>query len=276
MSNDAQVLEVRDSLFAMIGRISRSGSGSENPNQVGLKQRIVVDRLCMCVALVALNTVSSCWMNSVADIIKFGSDTPHNCYLALLILKAICQEAESQHFSNKQKSCIEINLRENLEQVLAFVCLILQTRSQRQLPLESYLEALTAAKSWCRFSTKTFVPNQDFIHVIFSMMENDQETFGKAISVVKKLLVESKFNKALEYNSESTAFSLIPEVDKQFLQAVVLYCINKRDVLVAETQKPFDETKDEELPFARKFTSLLTVLCSDYELLLIRETNESN
>lgn len=42
------------------------------------------------------------------------------------------------------------------------------------------------------------------------MMENDRECFSKAISVVKKLLVESKFVKALEYNSMEQAFSMIP------------------------------------------------------------------
>lgn len=57
------------------------------------------------------------------------------------------------------------------------------------------------------------------------MMEGDRQTFTKAISVVKKLLIESQHAKALENNSEAVAFSMIPDVDKQFLQAVVMYCI---------------------------------------------------
>ena len=57
------------------------------------------------------------------------------------------------------------------------------------------------------------------------MMENDQQTFGKAISVVKKLLIESTYVKALEHNSEEKAFSTIPDTDKQFLQSVIMYCI---------------------------------------------------
>ena len=35
------------------------------------------------------------------------------------------------------------------------------------------------------------------------MIESDQQMFGKSISVIKKLLVESKFVKALEHNSET-------------------------------------------------------------------------
>ena len=54
-------------------------------------------------------------------------------------------------------------MKEGLSKVLGFICQILQTRSQGKLPLECYLEALSASKSWCRFSTATFVPNQEFI-----------------------------------------------------------------------------------------------------------------
>ena len=34
-------------------------------------------------------------------------------------------------------------------------------------------------------------------------MANDRKLFGKAVSVLKMLLVESKYVKALEYNSET-------------------------------------------------------------------------
>ena len=78
------------------------------------------------------------------------------------------------------------------------------------------------------------------------MMESDRETFGKAISVVKKLLIESNFVKALEHNSEELAFSTIPDTDKQFLQSVVMYCIRQRNNFLTETQKPFDEADDED------------------------------
>lgn len=67
------------------------------------------------------------------------------------------------------------------------------------------------------------------------MMESDRETFGKAISVIKKLLIESNFVKALEHNSEELAFSTIPDTDKQFLQSVVMYCIRQRNNFLTET-----------------------------------------
>mmetsp|Transcript_22037 Transcript_22037/g.29443 ORF Transcript_22037/g.29443 Transcript_22037/m.29443 type:complete len:103 (+) Transcript_22037:397-705(+) len=101
------------------------------------------------------------------------------------------------------------------------------------------------------------------------MMESDREMFSKAISVVKKLLIESKYVKVLEHNSEAAAFNTIPDIEKQFLQSVVMYCVRQRDNFVTETQKPFDEADDEDEPFARKFCNLVTVLCSDYEILLI-------
>lgn len=48
-----------------------------------------------------------------------------------------------------------------------------------------------------------------------------------------------------------------------------------RDNFVSETQKAFDEDEDEESPFARKFCNLVTVLCSDYEILLLQPTDEA-
>ena len=56
--------------------------------------------------------------------------------------------------------------------------------------------------------------------------------FGKAVSVIKTLLIESKHVKALEHNRESVAFSMIPEVDKSFLQSIVMYCTRLRDNFV--------------------------------------------
>lgn len=79
----------------------------------------------MCIALVALNTVRTCWMQSIEEVITFGSENPHKCYLALLTLKAISEEAETQHFSMQQKNNIESTMRENLDKVLAFICQIL-------------------------------------------------------------------------------------------------------------------------------------------------------
>lgn len=68
---------------------------------------------------------------------------------------------------------------------------------------------------------------------------------------------------------------MIPDTDKQFLQSITMYCRRQRENFVRETQKPFNEEDDEEQPFARKFCSLVTVICSDYELLLINPSDEA-
>jgi len=115
-------------------------------------------------------------------------------------------------------------MRQNLDRVLTFMSSILETRAANQLPLECYLEALGAAKRWCKYSNRTFVPNQKFIQLIFQIIENDYQMFSKAVSVLKMLLIESQFVKALENNSEALAFQIIPEVDKTFLQSIIMYC----------------------------------------------------
>ena len=148
-------------------------------------------------------------------------------------------------------------MQENLDRVLVFLCQILRTRPQNQFPIEYYLEALSTAKCWCKLSKATFVPNHEFIQIVFHMMENDAQCFSSAISVVKKLLVESKHVKALEYNNEKEAFK-IPEVDRQFLQSIILYCARQRDAFIAQTSQPFSEDDDEEKPFARKICQLVT------------------
>lgn len=107
----------------MLVRVSQEGNAQDvQTGLVKLNSRIVVDRLCMCVALVALNTVGTCWTESISEIVTFGSENPHKCYLALLILKAISEEAINQNFSMRLKSTIENTMRENLEKVLAFIC----------------------------------------------------------------------------------------------------------------------------------------------------------
>lgn len=98
MANDAQVLEIRNNLFQMLDFVSTlGGQHTPQPNSkpVPEAQRIVVDRLCMCIALISLNTVNTCWMNSIEEIITFGSENTLKCYLALLILKFICEEANN-------------------------------------------------------------------------------------------------------------------------------------------------------------------------------------
>ena len=79
----------------MLVRVSTPTDAASQQGPVKLSQRIVVDRICMCIALVSLNTVRSCWMKSIEEIVAFGLENPHKCYLALLILKAISEESET-------------------------------------------------------------------------------------------------------------------------------------------------------------------------------------
>jgi len=57
------------------------------------------------------------------------------------------------------------------------------------------MEALSAGKAWCQFSTASFVPSQQFITTVFRLMQTDM--FSKVVKIVRKLLVVSKFAKAL-------------------------------------------------------------------------------
>ena len=95
------------------------------------------------------------------------------------------------------------------------------------------------------------------------------------MGVLKKLLVVSRYSKALEHMSTKEAFTSIPEKDKQFLQQLIMFLARNRDNFVAQCQKPFSEDEEDDLPYARKFCTLVTVLCSNYELLLIQPTEES-
>lgn len=54
-SKDAQIIEVRNTLFDLL--MKSSG------------RKIVMDRLCMAIALLALKTTNTCWTTSIADFI---------------------------------------------------------------------------------------------------------------------------------------------------------------------------------------------------------------
>lgn len=113
--------------------------------------------------------------------------------------------------------------------------------------------------------------------MVFYLMDTQSGAiWSKSIGIVKKLLVVSKFAKALEHMSEIEAFKALPDKDRQFLEHLVLYLIRNRDKFVAACQAPFTE-EDEDIgdPFARKFTSLLTSLGCNYEVLLIPQNEAS-
>lgn len=268
---------MRDSLFQMLLRVSAAAGAQAKQSAIRLSSRIVVERLCMSIALIALQTTNSCWTDSVAQVITFGSDDAQKCQLALIVLKYISDGVDTHVFFNAiTKHQIETYVRENLDAVLTFLTQILLTRQQNTLPRQCYLEALSAAKSWCTFSTLTFVPNESFVQLLFMLIEGDGELFGKAVGVLKTLLNASKYAKALDHSSEQEAFSSIPEGDRQFLQSIVVYFQRQRENYLAELRKPFNEDDDEQSPFARKLCSLLTCLCANYELLLIPRSEEAS
>ena len=75
------------------------------------------------------------------------------------------------------------------------------------LPKECYFEALSASKSWCHFSTSTFVIHPPFIQTIFRLMQTD--LFPKCVKVVKKLLTVSKFVKSLQHQAREDAVNMV-------------------------------------------------------------------
>jgi len=147
------IIEIRDNLFAILLRVSQARASS-----------VVIDRLCMSIALIALKTVNSAWPNSIADIITFGSTNEHQCSLSLILLKNVCSLFQSQMWERRLSHQIEEFIREQLSSVLQFVCSILK---QDTLSKECYVQALKAAKNWVSYSTHTFVPNPEFIELIF-------------------------------------------------------------------------------------------------------------
>lgn len=136
------MLEVRNTLFALLPQT--------------YSRRIVMDRLCMAIALLALKTTNSCWSTSVSDIIKHGSSSAEQCFVSLLLLKYIPDLYEQHCLDRKSKFMVENYTRENLHSVLGYFAQVL---NQVGLPQECYLEALSAAKAWSQFSTKSYVTN---------------------------------------------------------------------------------------------------------------------
>ena len=93
---------------------------------------------------------------------------------------------------------------------------------------------MSAAKNWCNYSTMTLVPNEQFVNVLFQIIENNQALYSRAMGVLKKLLVVSRYSKALEHMSTKEAFTAIPEKDKQFLQQLIMFLARNRDNFVAQ------------------------------------------
>lgn len=74
--------------------------------------------------------------------------------------------------------------------------------------------------------------------------------------------------------SVAEAFKGIPEKDLTFLRSIVHFLWNHRATYVEHCKRGFTEEEDEKT-FARKYLSLLVTLCSNYEILLIENSEQS-
>jgi hypothetical protein len=106
------------------------------------------------------------------------------------------------------------------------------------------------------------------------LVSTSEVFFGKAITILKKLLSVSKYAKALEHMSLVEAFRGFPEKDMQFLRTVICFMNSFRNIFISECSKQFSEEEDEKI-FARKFCSLLITLCANYEIFLIEKSENS-
>ena len=116
---------------------------------VVFQRKVVLDRLCMSIALLAVYTCNTCWDTSINDIIKLGSTSPEQCYVSLLLLKHITAMHGTHCHDNKSKHVLGRYIRENLANVQGYLAQVLQ---QSSLPQECHHQALSASNYWCRFS----------------------------------------------------------------------------------------------------------------------------
>ena len=82
---------------------------------------LILDRLCMALAMIALKTSFGCWPDSISDIIKFGSASQEKCFLSTILLKNAIMLFEDLTFTGKLKFQINNWVRENVEPVLSFL-----------------------------------------------------------------------------------------------------------------------------------------------------------
>ena len=86
-------------------------------------------------------------------------------------------------------------MRSNLNEVLEYLNQII--RNPTVVAAECYQEAMSTAKYWCEFSSKTFIPNEAFISHIFEILDTPSSSL-KVIKILRRLLIKSKYVKILE------------------------------------------------------------------------------
>lgn len=72
-----------------------------------MKGRVVVERLCMSIAYIAVKACNTFWDKAVENIISFGNKNHKHLYLSLLILKHIALEFDQHMFDKRSQTVIE-------------------------------------------------------------------------------------------------------------------------------------------------------------------------
>lgn len=77
--------------------------------------------------------------------------------------------------------------------------------------------------------------------------------------------------------STEEAFKALPEIDSRFLQELVAYLSEQKPNIEIEFNRSYAEMEsDEENNYGKKICDLLSTLCRNYEILLIKPTDCSN
>lgn len=129
-------------------------------------------------------------------------------------------------------------LRDNVPAVLEFLNQIINNLQAFQQ--EILAETFSAAKYWCEYSSKTFIPHEGFIESIFKMLESEQP-YLKVIKIIKKLLIKSKYVKLLNNTSFDQAFKEIPEKDQKFLELIVSYLQKNRNLFIKSAKSDIND-----------------------------------
>jgi hypothetical protein len=106
-TKDAQVVELRNILYQLL------------PSTFGKK--VVMDRLCMAISLLALKTTNTCWTTSIQNFVTSGSESAEQCYISLMLLKHFTQLFDTHIHERREKKIAEEFVRENLKLVLDFL-----------------------------------------------------------------------------------------------------------------------------------------------------------
>ena len=153
--------------------------------------------------------------------------------------------------------CPEYFLMNNLYEVLEYVNNIIMTEDES---LATKTLALSIAKSWSKYSKKTFRPHKKFVSNLLSFCSFKEELCVSALDCIEALLSANNNATKLKCMMTKVQFDFIKSRDKEFLSEVI--------IKLHETMEDFDtDTKE-----AKAFNKLVATLCSQYEIIMIDES----